>query len=89
MIGALAAKAPHATRAKMTSRRPGRRRSHSRRDWDAIRVDVMNWYLRVKLAQHWNTFAALLLTSGNRAIVEGNRKDDFWGAKLVKALVDR
>jgi type I restriction enzyme S subunit len=37
----------------------------------------------VKLAQNWKEFSRLLLATGDRAIVEESRKDDFWGAKVV------
>jgi putative DNA methylase len=56
-------------------------RSISRPDWDRVRIRVMRWCLRVKLAQNWDTFAELLLATGERPIVEDSRKDDFWGAK--------
>lgn len=56
-------------------------RTQSRADWDDVRVPVMKWCLRVKLVSNWTTFSALLLDTGDRAIVEDSRKDDFWGAK--------
>ena len=58
-------------------------REDSRPDWDEVRVKVMRWCLRVKLAQNWSTFSSLLLRSGNSPIVEESRRDDFWGAKRV------
>jgi ribA/ribD-fused uncharacterized protein len=58
-------------------------RSQSRPDWDAVRVRIMRWCLRVKLAQHWETFSRLLLATGDQPIVEDSRKDDFWGAKRL------
>ena len=58
-------------------------RHDSRRDWDQVRVNVMRWCLRVKLAQNWDIFSELLLDTGERSIVERSRKDDFWGAKPV------
>jgi type I restriction enzyme, S subunit len=64
--------------AKMKSK-PFRR--NSRQDWDNVRVKVMRWCLRVKLAQNWQEFSTLLLETGDRSIVEESRKDDFWGAK--------
>lgn len=64
--------------AKMRSR-PYRKKS--RPDWDQIRVSIMRWCLRVKLAQNWTRFSDLLLQTGNRPIVEESKKDDFWGAK--------
>ena len=59
-------------------------RKDSRPDWDAVRVKIMRWCLRVKLAQNWKEFRRLLLESGQRAIVEQSRKDDFWGAKVAE-----
>ena len=56
-------------------------RGDSRPDWIAVRVPVMKWCLRVKLATNWSAFSALLLATGDRPIVEDSRKDDFWGAK--------
>lgn len=64
--------------AKMKSK-PYRR--DSRQDWDQVRVKIMRWCLRVKLAQNWCKFSELLLETGGRPIVEESRKDDFWGAK--------
>src|SRR5687767_3540817 len=58
-------------------------RKDSRPDWDRVRVRVMRWCLRVKLAQNWAKFSELLLRTGVRPIVEESRKDDFWGAKPV------
>jgi type I restriction enzyme S subunit len=59
-------------------------RDQSRPDWDSVRVKIMRWCLRVKLAQNWRTFGELLLATGNRPIVEQSRKDDFWGAKVAE-----
>lgn len=58
-------------------------RKDSRPDWDQVRVRIMRWSLRMKLANNWNAFSALLLKTGERPIVEESRKDDFWGAKVV------
>ncbi len=58
-------------------------RKDSRADWDHVRVRIMRWCLRMKLANNWNTFSELLLRTGERPIVEESRKDDFWGAKVV------
>lgn len=58
-------------------------RKDSRPDWDRVRVKVMRWCLRVKLAQNWAKFSELLLRTGDRPIVEESRGDDFWGAKPV------
>ena len=59
-------------------------RKDSRPDWDSVRVKIMHWSLRVKLAQNWREFGRLLLSAGDRPIVEQSRKDDFWGAKVVE-----
>ena len=58
-------------------------RPDSRGDWNRVRVNVMRWCLRVKLAQNWEFFSKLLLDTGDRAIVEQSHKDDFWGARPV------
>ncbi|OYU15221.1 MAG: hypothetical protein CFE37_06535 [Alphaproteobacteria bacterium PA4] len=55
-------------------------RTDSRPDWDDVRVKVMKWCLRVKLIYNWHKFSELLLSTGERAIVEDSRKDNYWGA---------
>lgn len=55
-------------------------RKDSRADWDKVRITVMRWCLRLKLSQHWSKFSQLLLSTGDRAVVEDSKKDDFWGA---------
>lgn len=55
-------------------------RKDSRPDWDRVRVKLMRWVLRLKLAMHWTQFSELLLSTGDMPIVEDSRKDDFWGA---------
>jgi ribA/ribD-fused uncharacterized protein len=64
--------------AKMKSKRY---RDATRADWDNIRVRVMRWCLRVKLAENLTTFGQLLLSTGDKPIVEHSAKDQFWGAK--------
>jgi hypothetical protein len=56
-------------------------RNESRPDWDEVRVEIMRWCLRVKLAQHWEKFSALLLSTGHMPIVEESYRDPFWGAR--------
>ena len=56
-------------------------RGDSRPDWNGVRVTVMRWCLRLKLAQNWETFGPLLESTGDRPIVEESRRDAFWGAK--------
>ena len=57
-------------------------REQSRADWERVRIPIMKWCLRVKLIYNWQRFSELLLATGERAIVEDSRKDQFWGAKL-------
>jgi len=72
-------------RSPMTAKMKSKRQRHqTRRDWYEIRVDVMRWCLRVKLAQNWGRFSRLLLATGNRPIVEYSPRDAFWGAKPVE-----
>jgi ribA/ribD-fused uncharacterized protein len=75
--------APHAMRAKMAGKKEGRR-ANTRPDWDAVRVDVMRWCLRIKLDQHFGPVFSLLRKTGHHAIVEESRRDRFWGAVLEK-----
>lgn len=71
-------------RSPMTAKMVGKPHRHdSRRDWDRVRVAIMRWTLRVKLAQNWSTFGELLLATAERPIVEDSRRDDFWGAMRV------
>jgi type I restriction enzyme S subunit len=79
---------PEAQRAIIAERSPmtAKMRStalcdQSRPDWMRVRVRLMRWCLRLKLAQHWERFSALLLSTGSRPIVEVSRRDAFWGAK--------
>jgi len=68
--------------AKMISRKF---RNETRSDWTLIKVKIMKWVIRVKLFQNWDTFGNLLLSTGNKPIVELSYKDNFWGAKPIKS----
>ena len=71
-------------RSPMTAKMKGKpHRQNSRPDWDTVRVKIMRWCLRVKLAQNWDSFSERLLETGDLPIVEQSRRDDFWGAKPV------
>jgi ribA/ribD-fused uncharacterized protein len=59
-------------------------RQNSRPDFDELRVSIMWWSLRVKLACNWFEFSQVLLASGELPIVEDSHKDTFWGAKQAK-----
>ena len=52
----------------------------SRSDWMSNRIATMRWVLRVKLAQHFDTFGQVLENTGDMPIVEYSRFDDYWGA---------
>lgn len=65
-------------RAKMMSK--PYRKANTRADWDDVRVDIMRWSIRVKLAQNYGSFSAVLSSSGQKTIVEKSDKDRFWGA---------
>ena len=69
-------------RSPMTAKMRGKPHP-SRPDWEAVRVKIMRWCLRVKLAQNWKAFGDLLLKTGDQPIVEQSRRDDFWGAKVM------
>ncbi len=55
--------------------------SKTRLDWEHVKVSVMHWCLRVKLAQNWESFGQILLSTGEFPIVEQSKVDPFWGAK--------
>lgn len=53
----------------------------TRPDWERVKVKVMRWVLRMKLAQHYESFGRVIRASGDRPIVELSNKDSFWGAR--------
>ncbi|ENZ8140776.1 TPA: NADAR family protein [Klebsiella aerogenes] len=61
------------------------RKHHSltRTRWDQERVAVMKWAVCIKLCQNWEKFSTLLLSTGDKPIVEYSEKDQFWGAKSI------
>jgi ribA/ribD-fused uncharacterized protein len=73
-----------AERSPMTAKMKSKRfREFTRPDWESTKLKVMRWCLRVKLAQNWQQFGQLLLSTGQKPIVEESHKDDFWGAKRL------
>lgn len=54
--------------------------AQTRPGWNEIKDQVMEWCLRLKLAQHWIGFGGVLLNTGDRQIVEQTSKNRFWGA---------
>jgi type I restriction enzyme S subunit len=60
-------------------------RKDSRPDWEQVNVEIMRWCLHAKLAQNWERFGELLLSTGEKPIVEESKRDAFWGAKPTEA----
>ena len=52
----------------------------TRNDWDQNVFKVMQWALEVKLSQNWETFSTLLLSTGDKNIVELTPQAKIWGA---------
>ena len=50
-------------------------------DWNARRVKVMRWVLRMKREANAAEIDAALAATGERAIVEVSTRDAWWGAK--------
>lgn len=57
-------------------------RVNTRPDWDSARTKLMRWVLRVKLAQNFDNFSAILVKTADIPLVERSHKDRFWGAVL-------
>lgn len=53
-------------------------KSFQRRDWDAVKVDIMRDIIRAKANQHEYVRRKLLAT-GDRELVENSWRDDYWG----------
>ena len=51
--------------------------------WNAQRVDVMRWVLRMKHEADRAGIDAVLAATGERAIVEVSTRDPWWGARPV------
>lgn len=68
-------------RSPMTAKDISRKYNYlTRKDWNDKRVAIMNWCIHLKLLYNWNKFGRLLMSTGDREIVELSSKDDFWGA---------
>lgn len=55
-----------------------RNRQHRRPNWDDEKVDVMRKIIRAKAEQH-EYVRRKLLETGDRPLIEGSWRDDFWG----------
>lgn len=49
-----------------------------RSDWETVKIDVMRFCIYLKFSSNPN-LKALLLSTGNRRIIENSPRDDFWG----------
>lgn len=67
----------------MTAKMIGRKHLHkTRQDWDSVKFKIMEWCIMVKLSQNCDEFAALLLKTGDKPIVEVSKKDQIWAATI-------
>ena len=71
--------------AKMKSRA---HQKDSRTDFHELRIPIMWWSLRAKLACNSAAFGALLLETEGRTIVENSSRDAYWGALSDKTDPD-
>lgn len=65
----------------ISAKRFGRRYiDHTRADWDKVRFKIMKFCINLKLYQHKERFAQVLLSTNGLPIVEFSHKDKVWGA---------
>ncbi|MVN79204.1 DUF1768 domain-containing protein [Hymenobacter sp. HMF4947] len=77
-------------RSPMTAKMVGKPfREDTRADWEDVRIKIMRWCLKVKLAQNYFEFGKLLESTFDKQIVEDSSKDDFWGAVRDKSDNDK
>ncbi len=63
----------------MMAARLGRdRKAQLRNDWEEVKIGIMRQALLAKFTQH-PELEALLLSTGNRRIIESTANDDYWG----------
>ena len=74
------AEAPTAREAAAIGRTPGLGIDPG---WNAQRVDVMRWVLRMKREANAAEIDAVLAESGERLIVEVSTRDTWWGARPI------
>jgi N-glycosidase YbiA len=73
------AEAIRKTRSPMIAARMGRDRKKTlRRDWEAVKDDVMRDAVRAKFTQH-PELRSLLLATGDAQLVEHTTNDAYWG----------
>lgn len=67
------------TASPMIAARLGRSRKQPlRRDWEAVKIDVMRKAVEAKFTQH-EELKTLLLSTAEAKLVEHTERDDFWG----------
>ncbi|MEM6697374.1 MAG: NADAR family protein [Bacteroidota bacterium] len=65
----------------MTAKKVSREHTEfTREDWEEHRIQIMRWCLQIKLSQNFDSFSELLLSTGDKPIVEYTKKDKIWGA---------
>ena len=74
------AEAPTAREAAAIGRTPGLGIDPG---WNAQRVDVMRWVLRLKREANAAEIDAVLASTGERSIVEVSTRDPWWGARPI------
>ena len=79
------AEAPTAREAAAIGRTPGLGIDPG---WNAQRVDVMRWVLRMKREANAAEIDAVLAETGDRPIVEVSTRDPWWGARPVANLCE-
>ncbi len=52
----------------------------TRRDFEAIKTQIMAWVVHLKFAQHYDVLHPILKSTDGLDIVEISSKDRFWGA---------
>ena len=73
------AEAIRKTRSPMNAARMGRdRKKPLRRDWEAVKDDIMRDAVRAKFTQH-PELLSLLLATGDAQLVEHTVNDSYWG----------
>ena len=58
---------------------------YMRIDWEDIKVDVMEWCIRVKIAQHFAELIPVFQKSQGKILVKHSVANDFWGTCPVKS----
>jgi len=69
---------PSGMGAKMRSKKY--RKTHTRSDFEDVRIDIMRWCLQQKFNNNKVRLSSELRETRGRDIVEFSTKDDFWGA---------